>query len=135
MLQFYPVMFEGDDQNGYGAIFADFPGCVSSGDTLTDTARRAAEALALHVEGMAEDGDALPEPGAIEVTPDWMTGPVVARALVPVEVSARSVRVQVTINEGLLRRLDQAASAEGLTRSGYLAHAARERLNQGSGRR
>ena len=129
MLQFYPALFEGDDQTGYGVLFADFPGCVSAGETLNEAARNAAEALALHIEGMTEDGETIPEPSGLEATPEWLVGPVATRALVPVEVATRSVRVQVTFNEALLRRLDLAASAEGFTRSGYLAHAARECLN------
>ncbi|MGH7187809.1 MAG: hypothetical protein ACREF0_01330 [Acetobacteraceae bacterium] len=34
----------------------------------------------------------------------------------------------MTLNEGLLARLDKAAGAEGETRSGYIAQAVRERL-------
>jgi hypothetical protein len=49
--------------------------------------------------------------------------------LVP-ELSGRAVRVNITLNEGLLARFDKAAGAEGETRSGYIAQAVRERLGR-----
>jgi hypothetical protein len=44
------------------------------------------------------------------------------------EIPGRAVRVSITMDEGLLARLDKAAGAEGETRSGYIAQAVRERL-------
>ena len=54
------------DEAGYGVSFPDFPGCVSVGDTVDDAIRHGIEALAFHVEGLAEDGEAIPEPSAID---------------------------------------------------------------------
>ena len=42
--------------------FPDFPGAVTAAPTLDDAVKRAKQALALHLEGMAEDGEPIPPP-------------------------------------------------------------------------
>ncbi|HEU5453526.1 MAG TPA: type II toxin-antitoxin system HicB family antitoxin [Terriglobales bacterium] len=65
----YAVVFE-KSSTGYGAYVPDLPGCVATGRTLQETERLIREAIELHLEGMREDGDAIPEPTSIagEVT-------------------------------------------------------------------
>lgn len=136
VLRFYPACINQDEgdkpEDGYGVFFPDLPGCISAGDTVQDAAINAAEALALHIEGMVEDGDPLPEPSAPDAPlPDWLagvSGPIIARALVPVELPGRAVRANITMDESLLARLDAAAAAAGMSRSGYIAQAVREQL-------
>jgi hypothetical protein len=41
----------------------------------------------------------------------------------------RTVRVNVTVERGLLDQIDEAAKARGLTRSAFLAQAAREKIS------
>jgi predicted RNase H-like HicB family nuclease len=50
----------------YGVSFPDFPGCITAGKTLDEASRLAPEALALHIAGMIEDGDAVPEPSKLD---------------------------------------------------------------------
>lgn len=52
--------------NNFGVIFPDFPGCVSVGKDLNDAIKMAEEALELHVKGMREDGEELPEPKTLK---------------------------------------------------------------------
>ena len=52
----------------------------------------------------------------------------VAHVMIPLEMPGRVVRVNLTMNEALLARVDAAASARGMSRSGYVAEAVRERL-------
>jgi predicted RNase H-like HicB family nuclease len=136
MLRFYPALINQDEnagpEDGYGVVFPDLPGCVTVGETVQDAAVMAAEAAQLHIDGMIEDGEAIPKPSPPDVPePEWYAeapGKTVARVLVPVEIPGRAVRVNITMDEGLLARLDKAAGAEGETRSGYIAQAVRERL-------
>ncbi len=119
---------------GLGVVFPDPPGCVTQGDTPQHVAEMALEALALHVESMVEDSDALPEPSSPDAVPDWIDSAetkVVTHLLVPVELPGRSVRVNITMDENLLRRADRAASKHGMTRSGLLAEALRAWLREG----
>lgn len=50
----------------YGVSFPDFLGCVTVGVTLDEARREAVEVLALHIDGMIEDGEAIPEPASLE---------------------------------------------------------------------
>ncbi len=47
---------------GYSAHIPDLPGCIATGRTLELTKRRMREAVALHVQGMREDGESIPNP-------------------------------------------------------------------------
>ena len=54
-VQHYRALLEPDGKGGYGVVFPDFPGCVSVGADAETAVHQAAEALALHIEGMLED--------------------------------------------------------------------------------
>jgi predicted RNase H-like HicB family nuclease len=60
----YAVIYE-KSSNGYGAYVPDLPGCVAVGDTLDETQQLIREAIQLHLQGMREDGDPIPEPTSI----------------------------------------------------------------------
>lgn len=60
----YAVIFE-KSATGFGAYVPDLPGCVAVGKTLGETQRLIREAIELHLQGMREDGDAIPEPSSI----------------------------------------------------------------------
>ena len=136
VLRYYPALIvqdEGDDPDaGYGVVFPDLPGCTSSGDTVQETATNAAEALAGHVDVTLDAGEDIPLPSSPDAPlPDWLQaapGKIVAHVLVPVEMPGRSVRTNITLDEGLLARLDAAAAAEGMSRSEFIAQAVRDRL-------
>ncbi|MDI6632624.1 MAG: type II toxin-antitoxin system HicB family antitoxin [Bacillota bacterium] len=57
------VVIEKADGN-YSAYSPDLPGCVATGATPEETKQRMAEAIALHIQGLREDGLAVPEPSA-----------------------------------------------------------------------
>jgi len=40
----------------------DLPGCVATGKTVNEAEREIREAIALHLEGMREDGQPIPPP-------------------------------------------------------------------------
>jgi predicted RNase H-like HicB family nuclease len=57
------VVIEKADGN-YSAYSPDLPGCVATGATPEETKQRMAEAIALHIRGLREDGLTVPEPSA-----------------------------------------------------------------------
>ena len=61
MRKHYIALVHKDDA-GFGVSFPDFPSAVTAAPTLDDAVKRAKQALALHVEGMAEDGEPIPPP-------------------------------------------------------------------------
>lgn len=117
----------------YGISFPDFPGCVSGGRTLDEALRRGRETLASHVAFMIDEGGLLPPIRDVEaIRADAEVAPAIADATlvtaVELDLPGKSVRVNVSIDERLLARIDRAAEAEGESRSGFLAEAARRRL-------
>ena len=123
------------EENGsYGISFPDFPGVISGGNSAEEAIRRGGDTLAFHIAGMIEDGDTLPRLRSLaELRSDPalredFEGSVVA--LVPIELPGRTVRINISIDEILLERVDRAAKGTGESRSGYLARAAKERLTK-----
>lgn len=66
------------EENGvFGVSFPDFPGCIAGADTLEAAIQKAVGALALHIAGMADDGDAVPplrNLRAVRRDPEVMSG-------------------------------------------------------------
>lgn len=46
----------------YGAYIPDLPGCVAVGDSEEEVRQLIREAMEMHLRGMREDGDLIPEP-------------------------------------------------------------------------
>ena len=64
----YPAVFSFYDNSrgeGIGVTFPDLPGCVSCAEDISNVLHMAAEALGLHLFGMEEDGDEIPEPSDV----------------------------------------------------------------------
>ncbi|ODU99223.1 MAG: hypothetical protein ABT20_17260 [Rubrivivax sp. SCN 70-15] len=57
----YTVVIEKAEGN-YSAYVPDLPGCVATGATIEEVEREIREAIALHIDGLREDGLAVPEP-------------------------------------------------------------------------
>ena len=49
-------------ENNYAAFIPDLPGCVATGATLNELHRNITDAVAMHLEGLREDGLPIPEP-------------------------------------------------------------------------
>lgn len=120
----YIALLRKDPDSDFSVDFPDFPGCITAGDTLEQARQRAAEALAFHIYGMREDGDAIPAPSsadAVMADPDNRDG---FAFLVDVPEPTRLIRVNVTLEESLL----DAIKGRTTNRSRFLAEAAREKL-------
>ncbi|MCB1885018.1 MAG: type II toxin-antitoxin system HicB family antitoxin [Geminicoccaceae bacterium] len=126
------VAFIEPAQDGHGVFFPDLPGLTSAGKTLDDAVRNAAEALAGHLGLMIEEGGAIPDPSPMDAPlPDWLADEDLSdcvRVLVPVDLPSKAVQVSVLLEEGLLARIDNAATARGVSRSAFLADAARRAM-------
>lgn len=56
----YPAVFDPNENGGLTVTFPDLPGCVTEGGDLDEAMLMAAEAMALHLYGMEDDGDPIP---------------------------------------------------------------------------
>ena len=57
----YVVVLEQTSRN-YSAYIPDLPGCVATGASIEETVTAIREAMALHIEAMRRDGEAVPAP-------------------------------------------------------------------------
>jgi predicted RNase H-like HicB family nuclease len=62
----YIGLIHKDADSDFGVSFPDFPGVVTAGTDLDDARAMAEVALAFHIEGLLEDGKAIPEPSSLE---------------------------------------------------------------------
>ena len=60
----YAIVIEKVGQN-YSAYVPDLPGCVATGDSVSEVETEISEAIRMHVDGLREDGLAVPEASAI----------------------------------------------------------------------
>jgi predicted RNase H-like HicB family nuclease len=57
----YAIVIE-HGENNLSAYVPDLPGCITTGRTVEEIERNIREAIELHLEGLLEDGDQIPEP-------------------------------------------------------------------------
>jgi predicted RNase H-like HicB family nuclease len=57
----YAVVIE-QAENNYSAYVLDLPGCVATGSSIAETEQAIREAIEFHIEGLREDGAAIPQP-------------------------------------------------------------------------
>jgi len=124
----YPVYVHKDPDSAYGLTFPDFPGCFSAADEMKDLPRMAQEAVEVHFEG--EDMP-IPGPSAPE---DWQNDERFQEGywmLVDIDlskISTRAVRVNISLPESLVAKIDDAAKARHLSCSAFLAMAAQHEM-------
>lgn len=56
----YLVVMEPAGVN-YSAYVPDLPGCIATGDTRSEAEANIRDAIKLHLEGLEQDGDPIPE--------------------------------------------------------------------------
>ena len=128
----YIALLRKEPTSDFGVDFPDFPGCVTAGGTLEEASRMAAEALELHIAGMVEDREPIPEPATLDaIMADSKNRDGVAFLVEVGTRPARSVRINVMLPVDLVAAIDRVAS----NRSRFLADAAlanlRARSNAG----
>lgn len=127
----YLALVHHEAKSAYGVQFPDLPGVFSAADEESDLVTNAAEALALAAEDTTlpaasrhaellkrEDVRAALAEGAFLV------------AVPLIENDPAVERVNVTFERGLLRAIDQMARGRKITRSGFLAQAARNEIER-----
>jgi predicted RNase H-like HicB family nuclease len=119
----YLAYLHKDRRSDFGVSFPDFPGCITAGKTLEEAQRNAAQALALHISGMAEDGEAIPKPSSLDAIAHDPAMKDAVAILVNVDTEKR-VRVNITARESQIEKIDRMAEQAGMTRSAYIVQAA-----------
>ncbi len=125
----YLAIVEKDQGSALGVSFPDIPGCFSAADEQETVMANAIEALQLWAEDMP-----MPEPAPhaiIVARPDVKEALAAGGYLISVPLidnDTAIVRANVTFERGMLRAIDAIARERGLTRSAFLASAARREI-------
>ena len=126
----YIAIVDKEAGTDFGVSFPDFPGCITAGKDIDEAKDMAQEALTLHIQGVLEDGDQLPDPSRLEEImsdPDYADAAAYLVVSVP-DAKPRTVRVNVTVPEMTLKKIDAAAKKRGMSRSSFLVHAAQNAI-------
>ena len=128
----YPIIIHKDPESDFGITVPDLPGCFSAGSTMEEALQNSEEAILTHIEGLLLDNDPIPTPSKIEELRKKYRDDTAVWAVVSVDLnklSERVKRVNITIPENLLSKIDTYAEKEGESRSGLLVTAALEYIS------
>jgi predicted RNase H-like HicB family nuclease len=121
-------------EGAYGIAFPDCPGCTAMAATLDEVTEEGTRALREWMVDRLADG--MRPPGARPLS-ELVTNRAVRKALsdgsiavaIPLLIeSGRVVRANLSLDAGLLDTIDEAARRRGLTRSSFMASAARQKI-------
>jgi predicted RNase H-like HicB family nuclease len=126
----YIALIHKTPKSDYGVSFPDFPGCISAGETIDDAKDMAKEALTGHIKTMLDYGERIPNPSSLE---NVMANPENADAIAFLVITVtdpkpKRVRVNITVPEKTLRKIDAMAKRRGMSRSSFLVHAAQNSI-------
>jgi predicted RNase H-like HicB family nuclease len=125
-MRHYIALIHKEGDSDFGVSFPDFPGCVTAGSSLDEAMAMAAEALAGHIEVLAEDGEAILEPSSMEaIMSDPENRDGIAVLVRAPDHAGKVTRVNITLPENALAAIDRFAEKRGLSRSGLLLEGAK----------
>jgi len=120
----------GSTDAGFVAAFPDLPGHKAEASDLAELLVAARTTILAALQALSDRGEAWPQPRSMD---QLASVPGVIFTLVDVAVDDPPVRVNISLGEALLQRLDAAAEAKSMTRSGYITHAVRVSLGERQG--
>jgi predicted RNase H-like HicB family nuclease len=115
----------------WGVRIPDIDGCVGGGATPEAAIADVTQALRDVLGHKQSSGVAFPKASPIAtILQKEKPAKSESTVIIPVVLDAgRSVRANLTMDAGLLEAIDTAATRAGITRSAFLASAAREKLD------
>lgn len=126
-MRYYHAIVHKDEDSAFGVQFPDLPGCFSAADSIEDIVPHAVEALSLWFE----DAEAV-EPSSIEAirakTADELAEGAFLVMVPWIGHNAKPARVNISLDRAMLDAIDTAAAMRRLTRSAFLAEAARNEI-------
>jgi predicted RNase H-like HicB family nuclease len=123
----YVALVSPAESAGYRAAFPDLPDCAAEGANLAELLINARQRLLVCLEAIEGQGEAWPAASPIET---FTARPGVMAIPIDVAVDDPPIRVNISMGERLVQRLDAAAEAHGMTRSGFIARSVRASLGE-----
>lgn len=126
-MRHYHAVVHKDEDSAFGVQFPDLPGCFSAADEIDDVIPNAIEALSLWFEDEDEVEPRPVEAIRAEAADDLAEGAFLV--MVPwIGRNSKPARVNISLDKAMLDAIDAAASMRRLTRSAFLAEAARNEI-------
>lgn len=126
-VKYYYAVVHKDEDSAYGVSFPDLPGCFSAADDIEDVLPNACEALDLWFEDQAEVAPMRLDQAQAAAREDIAAGAFLI-AVPRIVNDHRVARVNLSIERGILDAIDKAAAERSLTRSAFIAQAARNEI-------
>lgn len=131
----YPVVLHTDDHVHYGATVPDIPGCFSAGTGIDETLEQIQQAIAGHLEILAEDNSAIPEAGSISEhhkNPDYTNSIWVFVDIDITPYLGKAERINITLPQRVLYQIDEMVKHNPAyrSRSGFLQEAALDKMQK-----
>lgn len=126
MKYFYAIMHK-DADSAYGVSFPDLPGCFSASDNEGEVLRNASEALDLWFDDQAFIEPSRLDQVRMKAAEELGQGGTLI-AVPYIRNDHRVARVNLSLERGILDAIDKAATERRLTRSAFLAQAARNEI-------
>mgnify|MGYP001066445913 CR=1 FL=1 len=128
-MQYYFAVVDKEPGSAFGVWFPDVPGCFSAADTEADIVKNAIEALNLHLEGSERPtASSVGEVSRRDDVSEALGAGAYLLAIPLVTSKKRSVRVNLSLDKGILDAIDAAADMRGLTRSAFIAEASQNEI-------
>lgn len=130
----YPMTAEWDPEaRAWSLLSPDFPEIASVARSRDEIGEQASDALWTAIDARREDGEPLPSPCADPglLPKDWFASGQNLLLFVPIPAEpppSEPVRINVSLEKHLLGQIDREADRRGMTRSGFLAAAAKRSL-------
>ncbi len=123
----FVALVRGSQDTGYTASFPDLPDCMAHGRNVAELVIDARRTALDRLQALADAGEAWPKATPVEQV---VVEPGVMVVLIDVAVDDPPIRVNISLGERLVQRLDAAAEARGMTRSGFIAQSVRMSLGE-----
>ncbi len=122
----YPVIIHKDEDTGFGVTIPDIPGCFACGDTQEEAIANIQETVELYY-----DGEDVSEPPAPSQITDLLNSDLYTRDsflyIADIDfafLAPKTQRINITVPEYKLVRIDRAAKARGVSRSAFFVESA-----------
>jgi len=120
----YIAVIHKDKSSDYGVMFPDFPGCISAGSTIEEAYEMAVEALQFHIDALIEDKEEIPSPMTLDKAKKKYKNTEVL-LLIPARIPSKVTRINITVDEKFLRKLDKFLETHHENRSSFFVDAAK----------
>ena len=129
MMQYFYAVVHKDEDSAFGVTFPDLPGCFSAADRIEDVLPNACEALELWFED-AENVVPMRLDQVRQMVAEDLAAGAFLIAVPRIVRMGKQVRANISLDRGMLDAIDRAASERSLTRSAFLADAARNEIER-----